>query len=124
MKQEIMDCFTWYANKVAETVQYESWSNEFCRKENEVNTHMFLEELNEHINWDTLTREEARELRFVVYSDDTPNLFLIPLYILPILPIGTELVSINGNRIIYDDSNVDKDTRYGCLAFGIVIEDN
>jgi hypothetical protein len=124
MKQEIMDCFTWYANKVAETVQYESWSNEFCRKENEVNTHMFLEELNEHINWDTLTREEARELRFVVYSDDTPNLFLIPLYILPILPIGTELVSINGNRIIYDGSNVDKDTRYGCLAFGIVIEDN
>lgn len=124
MKQEIMDCFTWYANKVAETVQYESWSNEFCRKENEVNTNMFLEELNEHINWDTLTREEARELRFVVYSDDTPNLFLIPLYILPILPIGTELVSINGNRIIYDGSNVDKDTRYGCLAFGIVIEDN
>ena len=124
MKQEIMDCFTWYANKVAETVQYESWSNEFCRKENEVNTHMFLEELNKHINWDTLTREEARELRFVVYSDDTPNLFLIPLYILPILPIGTELVSINGSRIIYDGSNVDKDTRYGCLAFGIVIEDN
>ena len=124
MKQEIMDCFTWYANKVAETVQYESWSNEFCRKENEVNTHMFLEELNEHINWDTLTREEARELRFVVYSDDTPNLFLIPLYILPILPIGTELVSINGSRIIYDGSNVDKDTRYGCLAFGIVIEGN
>ena len=124
MKQEIMDCFTWYANKVAETVLYECWSNEFCRKENEVNTHMFLEELNEHINWDTLTREEARELRFVVYSDDTPNLFLIPLYILPILPIGTELVSINGNRIIYDGSNVDKDTRYGCLAFGIVIEDN
>lgn len=124
MKQEIIDCFTWYANKVAETVQYESWSDEFCRKENEVNTNMFLEELNEHINWDTLTREEARELRFVVYSDDTPNLFLIPLYILPILPIGTELVSINGNRIIYDGSNVDKDTRYGCLAFGIVIEDN
>lgn len=124
MKQEIIDCFTWYANKVAETVQYESWSNEFCRKENEVNTHIFLKELNEYINWDTLTREEARELRFVVYSDDTPNLFLIPLYILPILPIGTELVSINGNRIIYDGSNVDKDTRYGCLAFGIVIEDN
>ena len=124
MKQEIMDCFTWYANKVAETVQYESWSNEFCRKENEVNTHIFLKELNKHINWDTLTREEARELRFVVYSDDTPNLFLIPLYILPILPIGTELVSINGSRIIYDGSNVDKDTRYGCLAFGIVIEDN
>lgn len=124
MKQEIIDCFTWYANKVAETVQYESWSDEFCRKENEVNTHIFLEELNEHINWDTLTREEARELRFIVYSDHTPNLFLIPLYILPILPIGTELVSINGNRIIYDGSNVDKDTRYGCLAFGIVIEDN
>lgn len=124
MKQEIMDCFTWYANKVAETVQYESWSDEFCRKENEVNTGIFLKELNEYINWDTLTREEARELRFIVYSDDMPNLFLIPLYILPILPIGTELISINGKRIIYDGTNIDKDTRFGCIAYGIEIEES
>lgn len=123
MNQAIIDCFTWYANKVAETVQYEGWSNEFSRKENKINTNMFLKELKAYINWDTLTREEARELRFIVYSNETPNLFLVPLYILPILPIGTELVSINGDRIVYDGTNVDKDTRYGCIAYGIEIEE-
>lgn len=124
MKQEIINWFTWYANKVAETVQYESWSNEFCRKENKINTVAFLNALKEYVNWDALTKEEAIELGFIVYSKETPNLLLLPLYILPILPIGTELVSINGNKIVYDGTNVDKDTRYGWIAYGIVIEDN
>ena len=31
MKQEIINCFTWYTNRVAETVQYTSWSDEYCR---------------------------------------------------------------------------------------------
>ena len=124
MNQEIINWFTWYANKVAETVQYESWSNEFCRKENKINTVAFLNALKEYVNWDALTKEEAIELGFIVYSKETPNLLLLPLYILPILPIGTELVSINGNKIVYDGTNVDKDTRYGWIAYGIVIEDN
>lgn len=124
MKQEIINWFTWYANKVAETVQYESWSNEFCRKENKINTVAFLNALKEYVNWDALTKEEAIELGFIVYSKETPNLLLLPLYILPILPIGTELVSINGNKIVYDGTNVDKDTRYGWIVYGIVIEDN
>ena len=124
MNQAVIDCFTWYANKVAETVQYESWSNEFCRKENKIHTEAFLKALKEYVNWDALTKEEAIELGFIVYSKETPNLLLLPLYILPILPIGTELVCINGNKIVYDGTNVDKDTRYGWIAYGIEIEEN
>ena len=33
MKKEIINCLTWYANRVAETVQYETWSDEYARKE-------------------------------------------------------------------------------------------
>ena len=33
MKKEILNCFTWYANRVAESVQYESWSDEYARKD-------------------------------------------------------------------------------------------
>lgn len=34
MKQELINCFTWYVNRVAETVEYEAWSDEFCRDVN------------------------------------------------------------------------------------------
>lgn len=57
------------------------------------------------------------------WSDAYPDLFLLPLYILPILPIGTKLITIVGEEIVYDGTNVDKDTRVGCLAYGIEIRD-
>lgn len=123
MKKEIRNCFTWYANRVAQTVHYASWSDEFCRKEVKEATNKFLEELKKYIDWDNLTREEASELRFMRWSDAYPDLFLLPLYILPILPIGTKLITIVGEEIIYDGTNVDKDTRVGCLAYGIEIRD-
>ena len=121
MKEVIINCLTWYANRVAETVQYTNWSDEFCRKEIKENTNRMLKELSRHIDWSNLTREEALELRFGMWDEDMPNLYLLPLYLLPILPIGTELTTINGDKIVYDGTNVDDDTRFGCIAYGIEI---
>ena len=123
MKKEIKNCLTWYANKVAETVQYTSWSDDFCRKETKESTDTFLNELKKHIDWDNLTVEEARELRFCLWDEDMPNLYLIPLYLLPILPIGMEVTSIDGEKIINDGSNLDNDIRFGCIAYGINIKE-
>ena len=123
MKKEIINCMTWYANRVAETVQYTSWSDEFCRKEIKANTDTMLKELSKHIDWSNLTREEALELRFGMWDEDMPNLYLLPLYLLPILPIGTELTTISGDKIVYNGTNVDDDTRFGCIAYGIEISD-
>lgn len=123
MKPEITNCLTWYANRVAETVQYSSWSDEFCRKEIKEAHDKLVEELKEHINFKTITRKEAVELRFGRWSDDTPNLYLIPLWLLPVIPVGTELTSISGEKIIYNGSNVDNDIRFGCIAYGIEIKE-
>ena len=123
MKPEITDCLTWYANRVAETVQYSSWSDEFCRKEIKEAHDKLVEELKKHINFKTITRKEAVELRFGRWSDDTPNLYLIPLWLLPVIPVGTELTSISGEKIIYNGSNVDNDIRFGCIAYGIEIKE-
>lgn len=120
MKKEIINCLTWYANKVAETVQYTSWDDEFCRKEINRSTDIFVNELRKHIDFSNLTREEAVSLRFGKWDEDS-GLYLIPLYLLPIVPIGTELTSINGDTVIYDGSNVDNDVRFGCIAYGINI---
>ncbi|GAA6440068.1 hypothetical protein [[Clostridium] symbiosum] len=154
MKKELINCFTWYANRIAETVQYESWSDGFCRKENEENTHKFLEELKKHIDWNNLTEEICKELRFCKWRSDegieeeikfikmsgeinneqelkdkierlenSKDVWCIPLYLLPIVPVGTELTSIFGNTVIYDGHNVDKDIRMGCVAYGIKLNE-
>lgn len=157
MKDEITNCLTWYANKVAETVQYESWSDEFCRKEIKESTDKFLEELKKHIDWNNLTEKICKELRFRRWASDedvdeeieslkkpnaryllnegqtledkiaalerTKGIMLIPLYLLPIVPVGTELVSIGGEVIKYGGNNVDKDIRFGCTAYGIRVKE-
>ncbi len=156
MKTKIINCLTWYANKIAETVQYENWSDEDCRKEVRESTEKFLEELKKHIDWNNLTEEICRELRFGKWSSDedideeiaelrkpdaryllsegqtledkiaglenTKGIWLVPLYLLPIVPIGTELTGIFGNTVIYDGHNVDKDIRFGCIAYGIKLK--
>ena len=123
MKRQITNCLTWYANMVACTVQYKTWSDEYCRKEIREATDKMNEELRAYVDWDNLTVEEALELRFAKWSDDEPDLYLIPLYLLPVLPIGTELTSISGKTFIYDGTNVDNDIRFGCIAYGIRVKD-
>lgn len=156
MKQEIINCLTWYVNTVAETVQYTSWSDEFCRKEINKNTDIFINELKKYIDFNNLSDEECRELRFgrfmsneeiddeiedikndnklseiekdnrIKLRNNIRDIRLIPLYLLPILPIGTEVISIDGEVIKYDGNNIDNDIRFGCLAYGIKLrtEDN
>lgn len=120
MKSEIINCLTWYANRVAETVQYTSWSDDFCRREVKSATMDFLSALRKHIDISKLTREEAVALRFGKWNDES-DLYLIPLYLLPVVPIGTELTCISGKKVIYDGTNVDNDIRFGCIAWGINI---
>lgn len=122
MKPEIMNCLTWYANQVAETIQYTNWSDEFCREDIKRATDRFVNELKKYIDFNNLTEEEAQELRFGKWSDDEPDLYLVPLYLLPILPIGTKMTSINGDEIVYDGHNIDNDTRFGCLAYGVRVK--
>ena len=120
MKKEIINCLTWYANRVAETVQYTSWSDEFCRKEVRQATMDFVSELRKHIDFSKLTREEAVALRFGQWGEGG-DLYLIPLYLLPIVPVGTELTCISGKTVVYDGTNIDNDIRFGCIAWGIRI---
>lgn len=44
---------------------------------------------------------------------------MIPLYLYPSLPIGITLMSIGGEEIVFNGSNIDTDSRFGCIAYGI-----
>lgn len=154
MKQEIIDCFTWLANRVSQSTTYESWSDAFCRKDVGDAMTVFLDELKKHIDWDNLTHEDCDVLRFgrwqseadveeeisaltkelkdgkltlqeyekaVEEQRNTLGVRLIPLYLLPILPVGTKLVGIFGKEVVYDGKNIDTVIRMGRLAYGIKI---
>ena len=75
----------------------------------------FNEELKKCIDFNALTECEMRKLGFKKYED----MMLIPLYLLPVLPIGFEVKSILGDKIVYDGTNLDDDSRAGMLAYGI-----
>ena len=119
MKKEIINCFTYLANRVAETTEY-NWNSDFCKKEIKEATEKVIEELKKHINWDNLTKQDCIELRFRKWDDS--NLYLIPLYLFPIIPIGLKVYCIDGDEIINDGTNLDNDNRFGCIAYGIKVE--
>lgn len=155
MKQEIIDCFTWLANRVSQSTTYESWSDEYCRKDIKKAMSVFLDELSKYIDWDNLTDDDCDMLRFGCWQNEadveeeistltkelkdgkltmqeyekkveeqrnTLGIRLIPLYLLPILPVGTKLVSIFGKEVVYDGKNIDTDIRMGRLAYGIKVK--
>lgn len=75
-----------------------------------------MEALKDEIDFNNLSKKEAVELRFCKWSKEDPSLYLIPIWLLPVLPVGTKLTCINGDEIVYDGKNVDNDVRFGCLA--------
>ena len=122
MKVEIRNCLTWLVNKVSETIIYDNWSNEFKIKENKASFEKFYKELEKQIDFTKITIEEAKELRFQKWDEEQPNLWLFPLWLVPIIPEGLEVTDISGNKYKYEKDKADNDIRFGCVAYGIEIE--
>lgn len=121
MKNEIMNCFALYASRISETVQYTNWSDEFCRDEVKKSTMDFLSAIRKYIDFSNITKEDAIMLGFKRWDKES-DLYLIPLYLLPVIPVGAELTCIDREKTIYDGTNIDNDSRFGCIAWGIIIE--
>lgn len=124
MNKKFEYCLVTYANTVAATVQYENWSDKFCREELRRVNEEITTIMKDKIDWKHLSKDEAEDLGFYHFEDDLYNLYLIPLWLLSLLPIGTKLTSINGRELIYDGKNINKDIRFGCLAYGIIIKED
>ena len=52
------------------------------------------------------------------------DLYLFPLYLVPIIPEGLEVVSISGKKYRYEKEKADNDIRFGCVAYGIEIKES
>lgn len=122
MRKELINHFTWLVNRLSELNTYD-WGADYKQKQLEESFEAFYKSLwkTENIpliDLSEMTVETALELRFQKWDSDG-NLYLIPLWFKPLIPIGIELTSINGEKIVYDGNNIDDDIRFGCLAYGI-----
>lgn len=121
MDMKLVNHFTWLANMLAESYVYKTWGAEFKEKELEKAFERFYNSAKKNLDLDLdrLTVEQLRELRFCKWDDDS-DLWLIPLWFVPLLPVGIELTSIGGNKVTYTGDNIDLDVRFGCIAYGIL----
>ena len=71
----------------------------------------------------SLSVDDAKKLGFCLWSEDQPNLYLIPSYLWSFLPKGLKVVSFNNDDVVIEKpEDIDNDERFGCLAYGINIE--
>lgn len=93
----------------------ESWDDEFCRKEINRIYELLMNEFKE-TDFTRFNELELKELDFKWFDDD---LICMPTWVLDCLPKGTEVYSINDNKIIIDkETKLSKDTRFNVSAYG------
>lgn len=114
MKQEIVNHLTWLVNDMAHASTSDRKSGRW---------EIFYNSLKKHLDVTKLTAAEARELRFMRW-DDGSDLYLFPLWLVPMIPEGTVVTSISGEEFHFHKAIADLDTRFGCVSFGLMIPEN
>lgn len=126
MKKELVNHFVWLANRLSELNTY-NWGAKFKEEELKNTFGTFYKSLQKEsnkplIDISKMTVGTAKEMGFCKW-DENSDLYLFPLWFMPLIPIGTEVTSIGGEKIIYDGTNLDNDIRFGCLAYGIELKE-
>lgn len=105
-------------NNIQMGLSYEGWSDEFSYKKIKEKYTNIKEELKDIVGDITaLSLEELKELGFSKWSEES-ELQLIPLWAFDLIPDGTELESISGNKAVKGKGEIDLDVRFGCIAWG------
>ena len=112
MNNKVNANLTWLVNNLSQGYIYRNESEKIFDK--------FYNALKENIDLTRLTVKEAKELRFGKW-DEISNLWLFPLWIVPIIPEGLEVMNIGGKKYKYNPETADNDVRFGCVSYGIQI---
>lgn len=126
MEKALVNHFTWLVNRLSELNTY-NWGANYKERELKDAFDTFYKSLqkesNNHlVDLSRMTVETAKEMGLRKW-DDNSDLYLFPLWFMPLIPIGTEVTAINGEKIIYDGTNLDNDIRFGCIAYGIELKE-
>lgn len=113
MKKEIVNHLTWIVNHFSEELV---WGNSGGNRPDIWK--QFYTSLKKYLDITKLTREEAVELRFCKWDEES-DLYLFPLWLVPLIPEGFMVISISGEEFPFDSTTTDTDIRFGCVAFGL-----
>lgn len=114
-------------NRSAEVMVYNSWSDSFAAKQ----LRDFPKELNSTENgckyFDIdpcdLTEPEMSDLGFGFWQAGNP-MRLIPLWLYPFLAEEFPTECIDGETALMKKSELNTDSRFGCLAYGVLPKTN
>lgn len=117
-KEKVFNNLTWILNQLSKEYIYN------LNEDNKECFEMFYEELKNNIDLTKLTKEEAQKLRFGLWSEEGENnIYLFPLWLVPIIPEGMEVTYISGRKEKYNKETADNDIRFGCVPYGIEIKE-
>lgn len=63
--------------------------------------------------------DEGEVVKEAMKANNQRGLYLIPLYLFDQIPEGMSLYDIDGELFCFDREKADKETRWGCLAYGV-----
>ena len=116
---KIQHCLSWFVNGIAECYVYNQ-SDQAIAQHLEGWFEKFYTELKQRLDFSDLDVETARELRMAKWDEDS-DLWLFPLWLVPALPDGLEVITISGQHMTIGEDTLDNDIRFGCVAYGIEI---
>ena len=102
-------------NRAGEVYNYTNWDDEFAAKQ----IREIPSKTEDKIDVSDLTATEMDDLGFGKWAKEDP-MFLIPLWLFPFLPDKIEAGCIDGEKKVYNKSEMDNDHRFGCLAYGVM----
>lgn len=118
-KKELIKLYDNYksllSTTVTDIVSFNSWSDEFSRKELKRIYELLIKEF-KFIDFGLFSESELEKLDFKWFDDD---LMCMPTWVLDCLPPGIKVYSINNKEIIIkEDDKLSKDSRYGISTYG------
>ena len=107
-------------NAAADGMNYLSWTPKMITKmlrglPEEIRKNAFFSP----IDPTDLTEKEMIEIGFRKWEEENP-MYLIPLWLFPFLQEEINAECINGEKRIFKKSEMDIDTRFGLLAYGVI----
>ncbi|MCY9055979.1 hypothetical protein MOE90_20255 [Bacillus spizizenii] len=114
----VVNLMTYLINEVACTMEYDSWSNDFRHKDLK-GYYEFVQKEMSKIDFNKLTDEELKFLGFKKLSEKSEG-YLVPLWLLRVLPKGMKLMSILGEIVEVGVDYIDNDVRGGCTAYMLI----
>lgn len=117
-------CFRWLTNELVIPYMDNKLPSSLKTK---IDT--FYDSVRKTVDWDSLTRDNCLWLGFMNSQRDMisaqgviQELWLIPQWLIPIIPEGMYVEDVQGNRFQYNSSTCDKTTQFGVLGYGIVLD--